>query len=83
MGAIANADPKELVPILKQVRQSPFSVVQLSNQDLQANPSKSRVKGLDIAKYEEKLLSKANIISASANRLWSEFPLNGFLLHAY
>ncbi|OAA73140.1 DNA-directed DNA polymerase theta [Cordyceps fumosorosea ARSEF 2679] len=54
VGTIANADPKELVPILKQ-----------------ANPSKSRVKGLDIAKYEEKLLSKANIISASANRLWS------------
>ncbi|TQV97361.1 DNA-directed DNA polymerase theta [Cordyceps javanica] len=54
VGTIANADPKELVPILKQ-----------------ANPSKIRVKGLDIAKYEEKLLSKANIISASANRLWS------------
>ncbi|KAJ4163210.1 hypothetical protein LMH87_004953 [Akanthomyces muscarius] len=54
VGSIANADPKELVPILKQ-----------------ANPSKIRVKGLDIAKYEEKLLSKANIISASANRLWS------------
>ncbi|KAJ6787290.1 hypothetical protein PWT90_01711 [Aphanocladium album] len=54
VGTIANADPKELVPILKQ-----------------ANPSKIRVKGLDIAKYEEKLSSKANIISASANRLWS------------
>ncbi|OAA39289.1 DNA-directed DNA polymerase theta [Beauveria brongniartii RCEF 3172] len=55
VGTIANADPKELVPILKQ-----------------ANPSKIRVKGLDIAKYEDKLLAKANIISASANRLWSE-----------
>ncbi|KAH8717471.1 Helicase and polymerase-containing protein TEBICHI [Beauveria bassiana] len=54
VGTIANADPKELVPILKQ-----------------ANPSKIRVKGLDIAKYEDKLLAKANIISASANRLWS------------
>lgn len=54
VGTIANADPKELVPVLKQ-----------------ANPSKIRVKGLDIAKYEEKLLSKANIISAHANRLWS------------
>ncbi|PMB66057.1 Helicase and polymerase-containing protein TEBICHI [Beauveria bassiana] len=50
VGTIANADPKELVPILKQIR----------------------VKGLDIAKYEDKLLAKANIISASANRLWSE-----------
>ncbi|KAK5990366.1 DNA polymerase theta [Cladobotryum mycophilum] len=53
VGAIANADPTELVPIL-----------------MQAQPNKIRVKGKDSEKYEEKLLAKASVISASANRLW-------------
>ncbi|KAL7961463.1 P-loop containing nucleoside triphosphate hydrolase protein [Trichoderma compactum] len=53
VGAIANADPKELVLIL-----------------MQAQPNKLRTKGKTDEKYEEKLLAKANVISASANRLW-------------
>ncbi|PNP54374.1 hypothetical protein THARTR1_05581 [Trichoderma harzianum] len=53
VGAIANADPKELVLIL-----------------MQAQPNKLRIKGNIDEKYEEKLLAKANVISASANRLW-------------
>ncbi|KAL6869616.1 hypothetical protein ACO1O0_000942 [Amphichorda felina] len=53
VGAIANADPKELVPVL-----------------MQAQPNKIRLKGKDGTKYEEKLLAKANVISASANKLW-------------
>ncbi|KAL7798057.1 hypothetical protein V8C37DRAFT_368520 [Trichoderma ceciliae] len=53
VGAIANADPKELVLIL-----------------LQAQPNKLRIKGKADERYEGKLLAKANVISASANRLW-------------
>ncbi|UKZ77416.1 hypothetical protein TrVFT333_005137 [Trichoderma virens FT-333] len=53
VGAIANADPKELVLIL-----------------MQAQPNKLRIKGKVDEIYEEKLLAKANVISASANRLW-------------
>ncbi|KAM0481288.1 hypothetical protein ACHAPE_003253 [Trichoderma viride] len=53
VGAIANADPKELVLVL-----------------MQAQPNKLRIKGKADEKYEEKLLAKANVISASANRLW-------------
>ncbi|KAL6828360.1 P-loop containing nucleoside triphosphate hydrolase protein [Trichoderma camerunense] len=53
VGAIANADPKELVLIL-----------------MQSQPNKLRIKGKIDEKYEEKLLAKANVISASANRLW-------------
>ncbi|TDZ12958.1 DNA polymerase theta [Colletotrichum spinosum] len=45
VAAVANADPKELLPILMQA-------------------SKESVK------YEEKLMAKAQVISASANRLW-------------
>ncbi|UKZ63005.1 uncharacterized protein TrAtP1_004233 [Trichoderma atroviride] len=53
IGAIANADPKELVLVL-----------------MQAQPNKLRIKGKADEMYEEKLLAKANVISASANRLW-------------
>ncbi|KAH0499392.1 hypothetical protein TgHK011_006592 [Trichoderma gracile] len=53
VGAIANADPKELVLVL-----------------MQAQPNKLRIKGKADERYEEKLLAKANVISASANRLW-------------
>ncbi|KAM0450319.1 hypothetical protein ACHAO4_006741 [Trichoderma viride] len=58
IGAIANADPKELVLILMQ------------SLNHQAQPNKLRIKGKADEKYEEKLLAKANVISASANRLW-------------
>lgn len=37
---------------------------------MQAQPNKLRLKGRDDGKYEEKLLAKANVISASANKLW-------------
>ncbi|KAL7950834.1 P-loop containing nucleoside triphosphate hydrolase protein [Trichoderma barbatum] len=53
VGAIANADPKELALVL-----------------MQAQPNKLRIKGKVDERYEEKLLAKANVISASANRLW-------------
>ncbi|OTA03265.1 DEAD/DEAH box helicase [Trichoderma parareesei] len=53
VGAIANADPKELVLVL-----------------MQAQPNKLRIMGKADERYEEKLLAKANVISASANRLW-------------
>ncbi|KAK6452525.1 DNA polymerase theta [Trichoderma asperellum] len=53
VGAIANADPKELVLVL-----------------MQSQPNKLRIKGKADEKYEEKLLAKANVISASASRLW-------------
>lgn len=59
VGAIANADPSELVPVL-----------------MQAQPNKIRLKGKeDGAKYEEKLIAKADIISASANKLWRKLIL--------
>lgn len=38
--------------------------------DLQAQPNKLRLKSMDSEKYEEKLLAKASVISASANKLW-------------
>ena len=51
---VANADPGELVPIL-----------------MQAQPNKVRLDSdKDEAKYHEKLLAKARVISGSANRLW-------------
>ncbi|PTB65349.1 hypothetical protein BBK36DRAFT_1205038 [Trichoderma citrinoviride] len=53
VGAIANADPKELALVL-----------------MQAQPNKLRIKGKADERFEEKLLAKANVISASANRLW-------------
>ncbi|KAH7329317.1 DEAD/DEAH box helicase [Stachybotrys elegans] len=53
IASVANADPKQLLPIL-----------------MQAQPNKLRVKSKDKDKYEEKLLAKAEAISASANRLW-------------
>ncbi|KAL6868447.1 P-loop containing nucleoside triphosphate hydrolase protein [Trichoderma novae-zelandiae] len=53
VGAIANADPKELVLVL-----------------MQAQPNKLRIMGKADERFEEKLLAKANVISASANRLW-------------
>ncbi|KAI1809383.1 P-loop containing nucleoside triphosphate hydrolase protein [Poronia punctata] len=53
---IANADPKELVPVLMQVRI--------------AQPTKLRYKSKDEQKFEEKLLAKAQVITDSANRLW-------------
>lgn len=37
---------------------------------MQAQPNKIRLKGKDGSKYEEKLLAKANVISAAANKLW-------------
>ena len=36
---------------------------------MQAQPNKLRVKGKDDSQYEEKLLAKANVISASANKI--------------
>jgi hypothetical protein len=53
VGALANADPQELVAVL-----------------MQAQPNKIRLKDKDEAKYEEKLLAKANVISTSANKIW-------------
>lgn len=40
---------------------------------IQAQPNKLRLKGKVDEKYEEKLLAKANVISASANRLWRKW----------
>ncbi|KAF5514538.1 DNA polymerase theta [Colletotrichum fructicola] len=57
VAAVANADPKELLPILMQASR-------------QAQPSKLRIKGQENIKYEEKLMAKAQVISNSANRLW-------------
>jgi DNA polymerase theta len=37
---------------------------------MQAQPNKLRVKGNNDSQYEEKLLAKANVISASANKIW-------------
>jgi hypothetical protein len=42
----------------------------------QAQPNKLRIKGKADEKYEEKLLAKANVISASANRLWRKFGVS-------
>ncbi|KAH7417138.1 DEAD/DEAH box helicase [Cadophora sp. MPI-SDFR-AT-0126] len=39
---------------------------------LQAQPKKVRIKGDEEAKYREKLIQKANMISASATRLWEK-----------
>lgn len=41
-----------------------------------AQPNKLRIKGKADEKYEEKLLAKANVISASANRLWRKFGVS-------
>ncbi|TDZ25904.1 Helicase and polymerase-containing protein TEBICHI [Colletotrichum orbiculare MAFF 240422] len=49
VAAVANADPKELLPILMQA---------------------SELGRKESVKYEEKLMAKAQVISASANRLW-------------
>ncbi|KAJ5013917.1 DNA polymerase theta [Colletotrichum sp. SAR 10_99] len=49
------------------------SVAAVANADpkeLQAQPSKLRIKGQENIKYEEKLMAKAQVISNSANRLW-------------
>ncbi|KAI1082881.1 P-loop containing nucleoside triphosphate hydrolase protein [Whalleya microplaca] len=54
IAAVANADPKDLVPILMQAQPN----------KLKLNKSK------DEEKYEEKLLAKAKVITDSANRLW-------------
>ncbi|KAF4123558.1 DNA polymerase theta [Geosmithia morbida] len=40
---------------------------------MQAQPNKIRLKEKDVAKYEEKLLAKATIISASANKIWRTY----------
>lgn len=55
---MANADPRELVPVL-----------------LQAQASKVRFGDDDgnEAKFKEKLLEKAHIITDSANRIWRMF----------
>jgi hypothetical protein len=37
---------------------------------MQAQPNKIRLKGHESVRYEEKLLAKANVILASANKLW-------------
>ncbi|KAI0022171.1 P-loop containing nucleoside triphosphate hydrolase protein [Xylariomycetidae sp. FL0641] len=50
---VANADPKDLLPIL-----------------IQAQPSKLKLKSQDEEKYMEKLLTKAQVITDSATRLW-------------
>ena len=39
---------------------------------VQAQPKKVKAKGHEEMKYREKLISKANMISASATRLWGE-----------
>jgi DNA polymerase theta len=71
IGSIANADPAELVPILMQVR-SIVTVNHKSSQLIvgQAQPNKIRLKDHESVRYEEKLLAKANVILASANKLW-------------
>ncbi|CAK7234675.1 hypothetical protein SEUCBS140593_009022 [Sporothrix eucalyptigena] len=54
VAAVANADPKDLLPVL-----------------LQAQASKVRFgDGRNEAKFREKLLEKAHIITDSANRIW-------------
>ncbi|ERS99860.1 hypothetical protein HMPREF1624_03225 [Sporothrix schenckii ATCC 58251] len=54
VAAVANADPQDLLPVL-----------------LQAQASKARLGGdRDEAKFKEKLLEKAHIITESANRIW-------------
>ncbi|PNY28824.1 DNA polymerase theta [Tolypocladium capitatum] len=53
VAAIANADAKELLPVL-----------------MQAQPNKIRLKTQNDEKLEEKMLAKAEVISAAANRLW-------------
>ena len=56
MAAVANADPRELVPVL-----------------IQAQASKLRFNDVDSeAKFREKMLAKAQIITESANRIWRE-----------
>lgn len=56
---MANADPRELVPVLIQAQAS----------KLRFNDVDSEVK------FKDKMLAKAQIITESANRIWRESPL--------
>lgn len=74
IAAVANADPKDLVPVLMQARcLLPFRTRPTNSP--QAQPTKLRLKSKDEQKYGEKLLAKAQVISDSANRLWRKSRL--------
>lgn len=69
VGAIAIADPSDLVPVLLQVGAENLMVVLSSNQQ-QAQPRKPRLHPDDEEKFQQKLQLKAEIISKSASRIW-------------
>ena len=56
--AVAQAEPKDLVPIL-----------------LQAQPKKWKMNGDEEAKYQQKLMMRAEIIVSTANRIWERQQL--------
>ncbi|KAG5988416.1 hypothetical protein E4U54_004667 [Claviceps lovelessii] len=60
VAALANANPKDLVPILMQVLTP-----------TEAQPNKLRTKSQKDEMMEKKMLAKAEVISSAANRLWS------------
>lgn len=92
IAAVANTDPKELVPVLMQV--SPSVPAQASEEgvggnrtrsaenNLQAQPMKLRLKANNEIKYEEKLLAKASVIVESASRLWRMQAIDALLVDA-
>ena len=73
--AVAEAIPKDLVPILLLVRSiSAFSSI--LTDVYQAQPKRFRLDGDQEAKYHQKIMLKAEIIVAAANRLWGTFSLS-------
>ena len=77
--ALAEAEAKDLVPVLLMVG---FTLLLflwvVANVSVQVNPRKAQKNNIhptEAERYANKLLKKAEVIVASANRIWGMFPL--------
>lgn len=67
--SVADAEAKDLLPVLLLVGTGLAGSVRVTNWG-KAQPKKLRLDGEEEAKYQQKLLLKAEIIIGAANKLW-------------
>lgn len=73
--ALAEADPKDIVPVLKMVRHLDCTSIVKLTLFLKVNPRKTQRNQLhptEAERYAGKLLAKAEVIVASANKIWGK-----------